>query len=354
VGTDNVYDVTVQVSDNAGRTATQAIAVSVTPVNDNDPILVNNAWTIADGGTLSVTPINVSATDPDTAAATLAFSVVGVTNGHFEFTVSPGVPVTTFTQQQVANGELRFLHNGSGAPPTFTLYVSDGAANVGPAAANITFIGAGIGTPTPSAGGGDSGTPVTPLTQPSVTPSVSIGLPPTTLATFFRPGGGGNQADGEGVRFVEIRPVPATLTLTERVATPESSLISSARALGDAIETTPMRAEIEPIRAEMQAILTRDPLDLSEEERQRIEVVLNSVRITGLALSVGAVWWAARAAGLVASLLASSPAWRHVDPLPVLGRDEEEEGEWDESGEDKDKKDEEHRAAWVLEGGPRT
>jgi hypothetical protein len=156
------------------------------------------------------------------------------------------------------------------------------------------------------------------------------------------------------VRFVEIRPVPATLTLTERVATPESSLISSARALGDAIETTPMRAEIEPIRAEMQAILTRDPLDLSEEERQRIEVVLNSVRITGLALSVGAVWWAARAAGLVASLLASSPAWRHVDPLPVLGRDEEEEGEWDESGEDKDKKDEEHRAAWVLEGGPRT
>jgi hypothetical protein len=83
-------------------------------------------------------------------------------------------------------------------------------------------------------------------------------------------------------------------------------------------------------------------------------VVLNSVRITGLALSVGAVWWAARAAGLVASLLASSPAWRHVDPLPVLGRDEEEEGEWDESGEDKDKKDEEHRAAWVLEGGPRT
>jgi hypothetical protein len=104
----------------------------------------------------------------------------------------------------------------------------------------------------------------------------------------------------------------------------------------------------------MQAIPTRGGLDLSEEERQRIEVVLNSVRITGLALSVGAVWWAARAAGLVASLLASSPAWRHVDPLPVLGRDEEEEGEWDESTEDQDKKDEEHRAAWVLEEGPRT
>jgi hypothetical protein len=103
----------------------------------------------------------------------------------------------------------------------------------------------------------------------------------------------------------------------------------------------------------MQAIPTRHGLDLSEEERQRIEVVLNSVRITGLALSVGAVWWAARAAGLVASLLASTPAWRDVDPLPVLGRDEDEEEVWDESAEDKDQKDDEHRAAWVLQGASR-
>ena len=137
--------------------------------------------------------------------------------------------------------------------------------------------------------------------------------------------------------------------MTDRVATPES-LIPTDRVQGDVIATAPMRAEIEPIRAEMQVIPTRHELDLSEEERQRIEVVLNSVRITGLALSVGAVWWAARAAGLVASLLASTPAWRHVDPLPVLGRDEDEEEVWDESAEDKDKKDEEHRAAWVLEG----
>jgi len=77
-------------------------------------------------------------------------------------------------------------------------------------------------------------------------------------------------------------------------------------------------------------------------------VVMSSVKITGLAFSVGAVWWAARAAGLMASLLASSPAWRHVDPLPVLGRDdEEEETGWDD--EEKDRKDDEHRAAWVLE-----
>jgi hypothetical protein len=176
-------------------------------------------------------------------------------------------------------------------------------------------------------------------------------MSPTTLVTFFRPGGG-EGADGDGVNFIEVRPVPASLTVTDRVASPEGLLIPPVRMQGDVIETSTMRAEIEPIRAEMQVIPTRHELDLSEDERQRIEVVLNSVRITGLALSVGAVWWAARAAGLVASLLASSPAWRHVDPLPVLGRDEEEE-EWDESAEDQDKKDDEHRAAWVLEGESR-
>jgi hypothetical protein len=37
----------------------------------------------------------------------------------------------------------------------------------------------------------------------------------------------------------------------------------------------------------------------------------------------------------------------------VLGRDEEEEEVWDESTEDQDQKDEEHRAAWVLEGESR-
>ena len=43
-----------------------------------------------------------------------------------------------------------------------------------------------------------------------------------------------------------------------------------------------------------------------------------------MALSVGVVWWASRISGLLGSLLASAPAWRHIDPLPVVGRDEDE------------------------------
>jgi hypothetical protein len=53
-------------------------------------------------------------------------------------------------------------------------------------------------------------------------------------------------------------------------------------------------------------------------------------------MSVGVVWWASRAAGLVSSLLAITPTWRHIDPMPVLGRDHDEEaGGWeDPAGEE--------------------
>ena len=47
------------------------------------------------------------------------------------------------------------------------------------------------------------------------------------------------------------------------------------------------------------------------------------MKLGGMALSVGVVWWASRISGLLGSLLASAPAWRHIDPLPVVGRDDD-------------------------------
>jgi hypothetical protein len=62
--------------------------------------------------------------------------------------------------------------------------------------------------------------------------------------------------------------------------------------------------------------------------RSKIEVLLGMAKMSGFVLSVGAVWWATRATGLLASALSSLPAWRIFDPLPVLGRDEFEEDDW--------------------------
>ena len=83
-------------------------------------------------------------------------------------------------------------------------------------------------------------------------------------------------------------------------------------------------------------------------ERDQIRIIMESVEMGGIALSVGVVWWASRVGGLIGSLLASMPAWRHLDPLPIVGRDEEEE-QWHER-QDADADADELAVSMVLEG----
>ena len=72
---DNVYVVTVQASDGNGGTATQTINVTVTPVNDNNPVFTSpNTANVAENTTAVMT---VTATDADLPAQTVTFSIVG-------------------------------------------------------------------------------------------------------------------------------------------------------------------------------------------------------------------------------------------------------------------------------------
>jgi hypothetical protein len=345
---------TMSSTDPLGLLDTDNVAITVTPVNDA-PVPGNNTFTINDGGTLGIASGNLSATDVDNLIGTLVFDVSGITHGHFELVSGPGVAIATFTQQQILNGEVRFVHDGSNVAPTFSIQVTDGAAGVGPYAANIVFNGSGLTPPPPPPGGGGGGGGG----STTVTPPVTSTPPPPPLGV---PGAGGqgslrsptNLADGGETEDVGVIKQSAPGAALAKLLAAESQTLPM-RAQAEVLETTPMRTEIavEPIRAEMQVLPTGHQFAQDDEEKQRIEVILGTVRITGLALSVGAVWWAARAAGLIASLLASAPAWRHMDPLPVLGRDEEDEEqepyEGEESDEERERKDEEHRASWVLD-----
>ena len=48
----------------------------------------------------------------------------------------------------------------------------------------------------------------------------------------------------------------------------------------------------------------------------------NSVKFSSAIATAGLVAWALRGAGLASSLLISMPAWRHLDPIPVLSPSE--------------------------------
>ena len=62
----NVYQVQVTANDGAGRTAVQNLSVTVTPVNDNDPVITSSATPSVAENTTSV--VNLTATDADLPA----------------------------------------------------------------------------------------------------------------------------------------------------------------------------------------------------------------------------------------------------------------------------------------------
>ncbi len=98
VGGNNVYDVQVTVSDGAGLTDSQDIAVTVTAVNDNNPVITSNGGgasattSIAENATAVTT---VTATDADLPVQTLSFTISGGADA-LKFTINSNTGVLTF------------------------------------------------------------------------------------------------------------------------------------------------------------------------------------------------------------------------------------------------------------------
>jgi hypothetical protein len=72
--------------------------------------------------------------------------------------------------------------------------------------------------------------------------------------------------------------------------------------------------------------------ELREEGKVEASTIA-ATAATSLSLSVGYVIWLLRGGVLLSTLVSSVPAWRFVDPLPVLGRMDGEDG-MDDEGDD--------------------
>lgn len=64
-----------------------------------------------------------------------------------------------------------------------------------------------------------------------------------------------------------------------------------------------------------------------------LDIQVDAVRVTGLTLTVGVVWWALRISGLAAGVAASLPFWRQIDVLSILPDSQTDQPGW---GEDAD------------------
>ncbi len=79
--------------------------------------------TVSSGGTYVLTSADLFYSDPDDSATGVSFRVLAAVGGSV---LVAGASATTFTPQQLSNGQVSFRHDGSSAAPSFSVSVEDG------------------------------------------------------------------------------------------------------------------------------------------------------------------------------------------------------------------------------------
>lgn len=395
---DAVDVLTLVSTDGTALSDTDTITLTVTPVDD-PPVLTGVTLSVLQGGTTTLSMSDFTIVDPDGPGGTRVLDVRNVSEGAFELTTAPGVPVTTFTYGDLAAGSVRFVHSGALSAPAFEASVRDGLlpGDFIPAAVGFTPTPV-VTTPglTPEEAYSIVLTPSAPTPEASPEPSTPVRpADPVTTSTEPRTSSGSaadstfaGRAPGEvDPRILMLMAVPKTPPPADTTPTgdagpgrpPAPTTGVSSAPVGTS--APPVMAAVSPggvpaIQVPTGDAVTSDtarplwdapapfsvtlpgetqtsgPENRSAEEQQ-FDIMVNGVRLTGVSLSVGVVTWALRAGGILSSLLASLPAWRFVDPLPVLERAERARVVWrdDEANEDEDDDARRERAVEDLFGG---
>ncbi|KAG2372789.1 hypothetical protein C9374_013153 [Naegleria lovaniensis] len=101
------------------------------------PVLLVNKMFISQGQTITITTNELQASDPVANDSQLQFIVSNMLYGRFELS---SVSVNVFSQQQVKDGQVKFVHTGTNnQPPTFQITVSNGVVQTSQQSPSITF-----------------------------------------------------------------------------------------------------------------------------------------------------------------------------------------------------------------------
>ena len=371
---------TFQAQDNGGSAngglsldaSANTITIDIGAIDDA-PVITNNTLTLNAGDTIVLSSLDIGATDIDDPASALVFTVSGVAHGRFELAGTPGAPVASFTQAQIAAGQVRFVHDASENAPTYGISVSDGTLSVGPNFASISFtlpvvVAPELPVPTPDP---------EPTPTPAPRPPGPTGEPSTGESESTAPKEQHEQSgeaalaasaeqqqalDGTVTTFSsEVAPraapriatfgVQSAVVPSSAVATPVVAETYTAIPTLDALSPQQVSFSVSPQNSwSISNAYTESAIAGKEERANPLLVSLDSTHLGGMALSAGAVWWASRITGLVGSLIASIPAWRQLDPLLVVNHNTGGEQDGTADGFDADAEADEIAVAMVLEG----
>ncbi|MGI9487805.1 MAG: hypothetical protein ACR2RF_18375, partial [Geminicoccaceae bacterium] len=331
-GANNVYDVTVQVADGNGGFDTQAIAVTVTNVNEAPTIT-------SDGGGPSAA---LNAAENQTAVTTVTSS--DVDGGTPSYSITGGADAALFAIN-AATGVLTFnsapdfetpADAGTNNVYDVTVEVDDGNGGADTQAiavtvTNVSSDGGGIlpippepreppgaltpPTQIPDVGGTDGGT-----TDPSDPGDDSDGSDNYGLT---EPADGSSKeetfpelADGPSEEGMLPKPVPAEPTLD-----PAPEVKIAMNQSGEAKQTGDHKHDLglsELNRAALWNALDRTQSDIRDES-DFFGITLTQISVgTSVTLTAGFVTWVLRGGALASALLTSMPAWQRFDPLMLI------------------------------------
>ena len=338
------FTIATSVNDGVAAPVTGVKNMTGTVANDA-PVLVNNRMTVTQGDSVVLTSAELSATDVDNVDAGLFFSVSGVSAGQFELVASPGVAITSFTQAQVTGGAVRFVHDGGTAAPSYDVTVSDGTLSDGPSSVTLRFrrldeTGAPIPLPPLSETSGSP--PVKEAVSESRSePQPNLVNPPS--AFIATSDDGADDASSITPELVQeefqpvvnttdaldgaaLSPAPSRMVYKQSGEKPvvmtvgsEASSVTRDTELTETTTGTLASADLSSIMDVGNFVQELNKLrDEVSEETYLEKIVVGSTLTTVSGFSIGYVLWLVRGEILITSLLASLPAWRLIDPLPVL------------------------------------
>ncbi|MBW4580055.1 MAG: pre-peptidase C-terminal domain-containing protein [Tildeniella nuda ZEHNDER 1965/U140] len=113
-------------------------SIAVTPVNDAPTLLSNVGLTLSEGATGSITTTLLSAADVDNLDPQITYTASTPAHGSL---VLGATTVTSFTQADLAGGQLKYVHDGSESiSDSFSFTLSDGTAIVAARTFNVSVL----------------------------------------------------------------------------------------------------------------------------------------------------------------------------------------------------------------------
>ena len=335
------HSVTVRVTDSGGLTYDETFTINVTNVNETPTAVSLSGNTVIDRAMTGTVVGTATTSDPD-AGDTHTYQLLNNAGGRFAIDSTTGVITVadgTLLNTQVATSHtitIRTTDAGglthdqvvtisvtTGTPlPTTTV---PGPLLPGmPSPPTVTTPPTTSGPVTPGLTDGGAPTPG-PVPPPTVLPPdaarvVNSSVAPRVIPVAVSAVGPGHVQEGDKPVVLDEERGLVAWTVVEPVLNLLHEAADQLRTLAQSPEIPTKLSEF--IVKELDA-MTESLEEAMEAQQDEATLVASTAAGVSIILSTGYVVWALRGGWLLASLLATMPAWRSFDPLPVLVRAKE-------------------------------